>query len=146
MNIKFYSTSSENNRIGKTLYNETIVTGTFRDGVNLQNPIIQLETNVLNFNYCFIPDLNRYYFIDKIELTRKNLFTVYLKLDVLETYKNQIKGLTVVLSSSSTSNVYFDGFINGVDVRTDYDTYNFENNFDEDGQIILVATYGAERT
>lgn len=146
MNILFYNTSSENNRIGKTLENETTLTGSFKTEIDVQDPVLEVNTNLMNFNYCYIPDLNRYYFINKIEITRTNFFTVYLHIDVLETYKDEIKALKVVVSNSSGGNPYYDGYISGVDVRTEYETKQFENNFDENGQLILVALYGGERT
>ena len=145
MQILFYNTASENNRIGKTLEDEKSLTGTFKGEVNLQNPVITVQTDLLNYNYCYMPDFNRYYFIERIEVTRMNLYTIYLKIDVLETYKPAIKKLKVIVSNSAGANPYYNGYINGVDVRTDYETKMFENNFDENGQIVLVALYGAER-
>lgn len=144
MDIIFYNTSSESNRIGKTLENATTLTGKFKNEIDLQNPVLQVTTDLLNFNYCYMPDFNRYYFIDKIEVTRTNLYTVNLHIDVLETYAEAIKKLNVVVSNSSESNPYYDGYINGVDVRTEYETKMFENNFEENGEIVLVALYGAE--
>lgn len=145
MNIYFYKTSSESNRLEKVLENATILTGSLKSNFDLINPVTQVTTNILDFNYCYIPFLKRYYFIDKIEIARTNLYTLYLKLDVLQTYKEQIKELKVVLSGSQ-SNPYYRNYIDGVDVRTDYETQMFENNFEENGEIILVALYGAERT
>lgn len=145
MNIYFYKTSSESNRLEKVLGNATILTGSLKSNFDLINPVTQVTTNILDFNYCYIPFLKRYYFIDKIEIARTNLYTLYLKLDVLQTYKEQIKELKVVLSGSQ-SNPYYRNYIDGVDVRTDYETLMFENNFEENGEIILVALYGAERT
>lgn len=145
MNIYFYSTKSESNRLEKVLENETLLSGTMKNGIDLMNPVLQVTTNLLQFNYCYIPSLSRYYFIDKVEITRTHLYTLYLKLDVLQTYKEQIKELKVVLSGSQ-SNPYYKNYIDGVDVRTEYTTYQFENNFEENGEIILVALYGAERT
>lgn len=142
MEILFYNTSSESNRIGKTLENEKTLTGSFKTEVDIQNPVIEVNTNLLNYNYCYIPDLNRFYFINKIEITRANFFTVYLHIDVLETYKDEIKQLHVVVTNSSNGNPYYDGYISGVDVRTEYQTKQFENNFDENGQIVMIALYG----
>lgn len=145
MNIYFYSTKSESNRLEKVIENETLLSGTMKNGIDLMNPVLQVTTNLLEFNYCYIPSLSRYYFIDKVEITRTHLYTLYLKLDVLQTYKEQIKELKVVLSGSQ-SNPYYKNYIDGVDVRTEYTTYQFENNFEENGEIILVALYGVERT
>lgn len=143
MQIKFFNTSSENNRIGKTLEDETTLTGSFKGEVDLQNPVLTVTTDLLNFNYCYMPDFGRYYFIDKIEITRVGLYTIFLKIDVLETYKNAIKQLKVIVSNSAGANPYYNGYINGVDVRTEYETKMFENNFNEKGEIVLVALYGA---
>lgn len=145
MNIYFYSTKSESNRLEKVLENETLLSGTMKNGIDLMNPVLQVATNLMQFNYCYIPSLSRYYFIDKVEITRTHLYTLYLKSDVLQTYKEQIKELKVVLSGSQ-SNPYYKNYIEGVDVRTEYTTHPFENNFEENGEIILVALYGAERT
>lgn len=143
MQIKFFNTSSENNRIGKTLENETTLTGNFKGEVDLQNPVLTVTTDLLNFNYCYMPDFGRYYFIDKIEITRVGLYTIYLKIDVLETYKDAIKQLRVIVSNSAGANPYYNGYIDGVDVRTEYETKMFENNFNENGEIVLVALYGS---
>lgn len=145
MNIYFYSTKSENNRLEKVLENKTLLSGTMKNDIDLINPVLQVCTNLMQFNYCYIPSLSRYYFIDKVEITRTHLYTLYLKIDVLQTYKEQIKNLKVVLSGSK-SNPYYKNYIDGVDVRTDYTTHQFENNFEENGEVILVALYGAERT
>lgn len=144
MNIYFYKTSSESNRLEKVLENATILTGSLKSNFDLINPVTQVTTNILDFNYCYIPFLKRYYFIDKIEIARTNLYTLYLKLDVLQTYKEQIKELKVVLSGSQ-SNPYYRNYIDGVDVRTDYETHMFENNFNENGEIVLIGLYGSPR-
>lgn len=145
MQIRFYNTASENNRIGKTLEDETTLTGSFKGEVDLQNPVLTVTTDLLNFNYCYMPDFGRYYFIDKIEITRVGLYTIFLKIDVLETYKNAIKQLKVVVSNSAGANPYYNGYINGVDVRTEYETKMFQNNFNENGEIVLVGLYGSAR-
>ena len=145
MNIYFYSTKSENNRLEKVLENETLLSGTMKNSIDLINPVLQVCNNLMQFNYCYIPSLSRYYFIDKVEITRTHLYTLYLKIDVLQTYKEQIKNLKVVLSASK-SNPYYKNYIDSVDVRTDFTTHQFENNFEENGEVILIALYGAERT
>ena len=106
-------------------------------------PIICVKnTSIAGANYVHIPDLGRYYFIDKIEITRTQLLTIFLSLDVLMSYKEQIKKLEVIVRSSK-SNPYYSGFISGYDVRTDKENYFFpENNFNTEGAIILVGLYG----
>ena len=45
---------------------------------------------VLSANYAYIPEFNRYYFINDIISIRQNLWQISLSVDVLMSYKNQI--------------------------------------------------------
>ena len=45
---------------------------------------------VLSANYVYIPEFNRYYFINDIVSIRQNLWQITLSVDVLMSYKNQI--------------------------------------------------------
>lgn len=144
MKIHFYTTNSENNRLEKTLENELILEGSFKNDVDVIHPVITIKNkSIPQYNYCYIPSINRYYFVDKIEITQ-NIFTVYLSIDVLMSYKEAIKNLTVIVSKSQ-SNPYYNGYVESYDVRTEHENKYFENNFNEDGEIILVALYGADR-
>lgn len=145
MKIHFYQTNSENNRLEKVLENELVITGNFKGDVDVLKPMLTVKNaTVPQYNYCYIPSINRYYFVDKIEITQGNLFTVSLSIDVLMTYKDAIRELNVVVSSSQ-SNPYYNGYVDSYDVRTDYETKQFENNFNENGEIVLIALYGADR-
>lgn len=144
MIIEFYRTANENNRLEKTLTDKYIIDGTLKSDFDIINPVIVLKDSVIaRYNYCYIPDLNRYYFIDKIDIV-KNTLNVMLSIDVLMSYKEQIKELNVIVSASE-SNPYYNNYINGYDVRTDKEILNFENNFNEQGELILIALYGADR-
>lgn len=43
-----------------------------------------------NLNYARIDELNRYYFVDKIEIVADRLYRYYLSIDVLTTYADEI--------------------------------------------------------
>ena len=45
---------------------------------------------VLSANYVYIPEFNRYYFINDITSIRQNLWQITLSVDVLMSYKDQI--------------------------------------------------------
>lgn len=146
MELHFYQTNSENNRIEKALENQLIIDGNFKGDVDILKPIITVSNAAIpQYNYCHIPSLNRYYFINKVDLLQGGLFAVNLAIDVLMSYKEAIKNLQVVVSSTSQANPFYSGYVSGYDVRTDYETKHFENNFEENGEIVLVALYGAER-
>lgn len=145
MKLYLYRTSSEPNRLEKVLEDELKITGNFRDEFNMIDPVITLTNpDSCRYNYAYMPEIERYYFIESCDAERTGLWCMKLHLDVLMTYKDAIKELQVV-ASSSQSNPYYNGYISGYDVRTDSETQFFENNFNENGEFVLVALYGKDR-
>ena len=65
--------------------------------------IFSSAANVLQANYMFVPELGRYYYITDIVLTGK-LFECHCHIDVLETYKDQIKVLPAVIARQESQN------------------------------------------
>lgn len=59
--------------------------GTF-EKIQYENDLNRL----LNYNYAYIPDFNRYYFITNISSYRTNLWRIDMKVDVLMSYANEI--------------------------------------------------------
>ena len=92
--IYFYNMTTEVNRVDKTsfLTNELELTGTLRKGASMLSPSIDIELSTIpNFNYCYIPVFNRYYFVDEIISIQKNIWRINMSIDVLHTYRSQIK-------------------------------------------------------
>lgn len=100
--IKLYIYRGRYNKIdksGSSLTREITLQGEFRDAVNVVNPQIVIDTsnvnvttnNILQTNYAYITSLKRYYFITNIEMTRKNLITLTLHVDVLYSHFNTLK-------------------------------------------------------
>lgn len=74
------------------------ITGQFRSSVNIQNPEIVIEGTAISkdCNYCYIEDLDRYYYIDSITSERNNITILNCRIDVLYTYSvyiNECYGL-----------------------------------------------------
>ena len=55
--------------------------------------IYTLINKILTSNYAYIPDFNRYYFINDIISVRQNMWRVVMNVDVLMSYKTQIYNL-----------------------------------------------------
>lgn len=94
--IYLYKNNSESNRLDKTKYLTSVGSafGNFRDICDIINPVINIEyKKIPDFNYLYIPNFNRYYFVDKYEIIRTNIFRLYLHVDVLMSYKDGIKKL-----------------------------------------------------
>lgn len=98
MTIQLFNSTAELNVLNKSSYLTLVatLTGTLREGCNVTDPSITIEFNSLpNFNYVYIPELNRYYFVKDIDNVRNKLWTIRLHIDVLMTYKTQILQLEV---------------------------------------------------
>lgn len=99
--MNFYNNSAEPNRVDKTTYLKSLFSleGTLRESCDIINPSILIEREeFINANYCYIPNFNRYYFIDKITSVKNKLWRIDLSVDVLMTYKDKIKTLNSYVS------------------------------------------------
>lgn len=105
MNITLYKTKSESNKINKTLTSSMSFTGTLKDECSVLNPTIFIESdNLSDYNYLYIKEFNRYYFINDIKNVRNNIWSITGEVDVLYTYKDKILSLPLILEKSENDN------------------------------------------
>lgn len=100
MNIVLYQNISEYNAVNKSITELTTLTGTLREESSIIDPIItisDIDSYVGSMNYAYIPEFNRYYFITNIESVRNNLWRVSFHVDVLYTYRAQIKSNSAII-------------------------------------------------
>ena len=148
MQINFYKNSSEKNKIGKSLSGGLTLNGNLRDECSITSPSILVEsTSLVDYNYCYIPEFKRYYFISDITSFRNNLWRVSLKCDVLESFKYDILNSSCIIdkqSSAGNSNSLFDdgSYVNEID--TFNEVVNFQSGFNESGEFILLTAGAIE--
>ena len=109
--IIFYKMTCERNRIDKTrfLREPKTYNGTLRESSSITNPSITIEeptTTLVGYNYCYIPAWNRYYFITDIVAVSSFLWEVSMRVDVLNTFKTEIKQQKGLIARSSFGNRY----------------------------------------
>ena len=105
MLIHLFNSNAEATRLDKTDYikNQVTLSGTLRDECNILNPQIIIESNItlVRFNYAYIPDFFRYYYVTDIDVVRtdgnKSLYRLSLSVDVLMSYRDEIRKLRVIL-------------------------------------------------
>lgn len=145
MTISFYKTLSKPNEINKVLQNSFTITGNFKTDTDIIKPIIKVlnttDFNIFNYNYCYISELKRYYFIEDITILADKLFFISLSLDVLYTYKNAI------LSSVGNISRYSQNVQSSKkDTIEDYiqNEILLINPFSETGTMVMTALNGQE--
>ena len=89
MIVKVYNNKSNKNIVNKKIEEIQEISFDFKDDSDITNPILILQSYKTG-NYCYIPDLNRYYYIDRIELMNGGFYKLYLEIDVLMSYKDEI--------------------------------------------------------
>lgn len=92
MIINLYKYKSPNIYINKELESIASYEGTLKDATSVLTPSFDIVTNanLSQANYCYIPELHRYYYITEIVSVRNNLWKLACHVDVLMTYKPQI--------------------------------------------------------
>lgn len=105
MQVQLLSISDDTRKINKTVnqITELLPCAVTEDSNSILNPRLLLKWNegYIGANYAYIPEFQRYYFIDDISLNTGGNCVVSLSVDVLYTYAAQIMQLTVTASRSS---------------------------------------------
>ena len=142
MQIEFYYNSSEKNKINKSISRELTMDGNLRDECSVINPTILVEhSNLSNYNYVYIPEFKRYYFITEMTIVRNNLWRISLKVDVLESFKSDILNLSCIVDKQQYenygNNIDDGSYINKADSFVEI--ANYPNGFNSSGEFILIT-------
>lgn len=139
---------SERERINKTLGSSLELTGALRGESSVINPSFLIEdSNPSLYNYCYIEDFGRYYFITNITSVRTGIWKIDCAVDVLMSFKSQILNLDVVVNHASIGDrdnpTYVDDSnIWRTTVKTKTDVINFPSGLLDDGEYILITSGG----
>ena len=119
--IELLNNGSPVEKIGKSLTAGGSYTCLLKDKTSILDPVIILQTSdsIHNYNYMYIVDFGRYYFIKDIRSLNNNRWEISAHVDVLETYKNEIKANSAVIKRQQNMfNLYLDD--------PEFKTYNYE--------------------
>ena len=144
MNLTLYYNSSERKVIGKSLQNLGTVTGILKGDTAITSPVFILQSDndyLSGVNYLYWQETGRYYYIDNIELMTGGRMAFYCSVDVLESFKTQIKAQTAIIDkqeSRDETNLYLnDGSF--VDTEQTFNEIkNFQTGFNQNGEFILI--------
>lgn len=68
---------------------------TLKTPTSIERPVITITTFIPGARYAWIPAFNRYYFIEDVVCAHNQSFVYYLSIDVLGTYREDIRLLTL---------------------------------------------------
>lgn len=104
LSVQLMNNSSPVEKIGKTLSAGNTYNCALKDDTSVLDPVIIIQTsdNIYTFNYMYISDFGRYYFINDIVSLNNNRWMIKAHVDVLETYNDAILSNTAVIKRQST--------------------------------------------
>lgn len=88
--VDLYVNNSPVEKIGKNLTgSHTISDVLLKRDTSILRPVLLVNSaqDIFTFNYMYISEFSRYYFIDDIRSVHDNLWEISAHVDVLETYK-----------------------------------------------------------
>lgn len=103
MDIELYRCKSPRNKLNKTLEKTLTVSANIYEYEQNRNRLSFRFTvsDVGEFNYIYIPDYNRYYFVESVSLSENGVNVYECECDYLMTYKELINQLSVKCKGST---------------------------------------------
>ena len=107
--------SDRAHHVSNTVLNKTIpstpdlqIDGTLKENCDILNPVILIENAAVpNYNYAYIPDFGRYYFVSPAENEGRVFWSIPMHVDVLYTWRAGIMSAPCIVAKSSSSyNLY----------------------------------------
>lgn len=142
--VKTFVFDGNPNTVNKTLTEQETVTGLLNASFDILNPVLRFRTTTpVSFNYCYVNELQRYYFVKDVAQDG-DLCTVRLSVDVLFTYKDKILQATGTMVNGEDSNKYSSNRSKIYDMRPILKQLEFDSqkSFSDAGKIVMVTIKG----
>lgn len=142
-NITLQINASEKNALDKNITDIVTISGVLKNNTSIINPIIIIEGDLSQFvhcNYMTIPIFGRSYFINDITSIANNLFEISAHVDVLSSYKNEIRNNTAIIKRQSDKwNLYLNDGSLHVYQNPHVITRSFPSGFNTTELVFAVA-------
>lgn len=110
MEVQLCTTPSETYRVDKDVTVQSTIDCVLKDDTSVENPVLLVSSgNIAGYNYMYIPDFGRYYFLKPPVSVQNGLWEVEGHVDVLMSFKNGIRGCNATLKrQENLFNMYLD--------------------------------------
>lgn len=109
MTVRLYAIDDDPKTLSKSADPQggTLVTGTIRDVADVLNPSIVFDGNITGYNYMYIPDFGRFYFLDPPVILRTGLTMLSGHVDVLTSFDTDIRKLPAIPVRSASDGDWY---------------------------------------
>ena len=132
MKIILYKSTADNRLLDKSTkisVIDTIGAAHIKDDTSVISPSIILSYKKMDTlkkcNYLYVPSMGRYYYVNDIILKQGGIYELKCHIDVLMTYKGDIKNITaLILRQENVNNPYIEDSELLVRANRYYEKYN----------------------
>lgn len=150
MQINLFTCTAEHNRVNKNPFmaNRFVMDGTIKKATSTLNLVIEIEKSnpvKYDYNYMYIAEFDRYYFIDDIVNVSNNRWQIHASVDVLMSFMNDILQTNAIIDKSeleNNANMYLDDGSFVMDSRKYNEVIEFPSGLNETGSYILICAGG----
>ena len=142
MNILLYKTTNANNDLNKTISDKVELVGALREASSVIAPSILIQSNPIGYNYAYIPEFGRYYYIKNITAFRKGAYIVDLKCDVLMSFREEILNMSGIVSRLTDGDEYANRDVKTKCLETHRRLDFPETPFTRNGSYVLISKGG----
>ena len=145
MTVIFYKYDGIKNKINKTLENGFTVNDVIiQNDFDITDFYLLIKNTTFNseYNYCYIQDLGRYYFIESVEKMNGTIYKIRLTVDVLKSFSTQIENIQAVITKSENPDNNFVDCEKSENYTSE--VINLTDNFNHSGNLILVTSLGGK--
>jgi hypothetical protein len=143
MIISTFLLTEDGHHIPKHYSSVRELTGSVRDSIDIENPIIRVEhTGANEFNYIYVPQFGRYYYVQDRVQVRTGITDLICHVDVLESFYRQFIYSPMIASRSDST---YNKMIADGERTLQQDTiqqYVHIGRFSDDYDVILVGAGG----
>lgn len=154
-NIQLYQNKSRKITVDKDIEKKgDAISGNLVNDCDIINPVILLKIDdvsdyMKDVNYMHIPKFGRYYYIDNIISKRNRLVEIHGHVDVLMTYKAELRKNECIIArynkvgSNTLGNTYLQDERMAVYQDSFVSSYNFPKKFDRNKESFVLIVAGS---
>lgn len=147
MKVRLYNYDGHRNTVNKKFDYIKEIDGAILEEANILYPVLTIRlpyVPTFDFNYCEIPMLWRYYFIDSITFLSREKARLKLSIDVLKSYENKILEASATVKQTDNPDKYSSNREIIYNRKPNFEKIEFPNKnlFNDTGTMIMVTIKG----
>lgn len=126
MQVVLYVNKSDKRKLEKELIEVANIDCKIKDDCSILNPTLIIKIDSVDYNYAYIPEFNRYYYIDDIVTLNSRLKEISCSVDVRQSYREQLRNTSAIIARNERYyNQYIPDNMIGADSRIEVTAKKF---------------------